>query len=293
MSELAALDAQRYDRLVIVLTPFFIISQYVLFLIMHHAINWRPKLSADAIKAISRSKTATELTDAGWRAFHIDAAQLVWSGFFHLMYGTAALVAAFGYVDDAPARALGDRGALLAAGDIDYIRLQESAALLGSIFGALMISYLFYWCIGWDPGLEQLFHHLTFFLVTIVLARESALPQSGTIAMAMEASSPALNAMNLVRQLEGPRKETMALLFFLVFLVLFFALRCVMFGRVVLRTLYLRMLAPDGFPVHVAAWETDLVVVLWLAGWLLQLYWLRAIVKKLIRKFSPKKAKTT
>jgi len=67
--------------------------------------------------------------------------------------------------------------------------------------------------------------------------------------------------------------------------MLFFALRVVLFGVVVVRTWYYRMRAPDGFPMHMYAAEIDLVAILWLAGWLLQLHWLSAIIKKLRRKF--------
>ena len=277
-------DINRYDRLCLVFAPAFIVSQYLLFLLMHYVIRWRPRLTADAIKAATGSKGATDMTEAAWRSFSIEAAQLVWSGFFHIIYGAAALATVYHYDHPEPWAALGDRGVLLASGNVDAIMLQEAAAFLGSIFGALMISYTFYWVIGWDRGLEQIFHHVTFFSVTIVLARRSALPYSGLWAMAMEASSPALNAMNLLRQLDGWLPQQIALVAFALFIVAFFALRCVLFGRTVLHTWYLRLFAPDGFPLHVPAWETDLVVLLWLAGWLLQLYWMRAIVLKVRRK---------
>lgn len=54
---------------------------------------------------------------------------------------------------------------------------------------------------GCEQGWTQFFHHATFFAVTLTLARRVGLPQSGLVAMAMEASSPALNLMNLLRQL--------------------------------------------------------------------------------------------
>jgi len=149
------------------------------------------------------------MSPEGWREFHIDAAQLVWSGFFHLVYGPTAVVLMWPYFsgDVTPIRALGDWTALLADGDVEFIRLTEAGGLMGSIFGALMVDYLFYWAVGWDKGWTQLFHHATFFAVTLTLARRVGLPQSGLVAMAMEASSPALNLMNLLRQLEGPLRE--------------------------------------------------------------------------------------
>jgi len=74
--------------------------------------------------------------------------------------------------------------------------------------------------------------------------------------------------------------------------VLSFALlRGLMFGRAVCRVMYLRLFAVDGFPMHVPGWEIDAVCLLWLAGWLLQLHWLRLIVLKIIRKLKPKKEK--
>lgn len=150
-----AIDHMRYDRICLVLAPAMIVSQYLVFLLMHYIIRWRPKLTSDSIKACTEDKQAKEMTEVGWRNFSIDASQLAYSGFFHLVYGSAAIAAVSGYHNEEPIRALGDRGALLAAGDVDYIMLQESAAFMGSIFGALMLFYLFYWCIGWDKGMEQ------------------------------------------------------------------------------------------------------------------------------------------
>lgn len=71
------------------------------------------------------------------------------------------------------------------------------------------------------------------------------------------------------------------------FVIGFVLLRGVLFGLAVLRTLQLRVGSPEAFPRHVPAWELDVVVLLWLAGWLLQLHWLRLIFQKAYRKFMP------
>ena len=142
---------ERYDRLVITLAPIFIVTQYLLFVLMHHVLKWRPHLTLDAVRAWS-GKGGTAMSPEGWREFHIDAAQLVWSGFFHLVYGPTAVVLMWPYFsgDVTPIRALGDWTALLADGDVEFIRLTEAGGLMGSIFGALMVDYLFYWAVGWD-----------------------------------------------------------------------------------------------------------------------------------------------
>ena len=121
---------------------------------------------------------------------------------------------------------------------------------------------------GRDPA--QLVHHVTFLCVTVVLARRSAMGYSGLVAMAMEGSSPALNAMNICRQLDGKLAESVTIVLFAAFAVLFALLRCLLFGKAVVRVAFLRFFAPDGFPMHVPGWEIDAVVLLWMAGRMLQ-----------------------
>jgi len=271
----------RYDRVVLVATPVMIVVNYLIYLFFLAC--WRPKMSKDSIK-VWAGKEATEMTPKAWTKFHKDSSGLVFGCAFHLWFGSAAFFATQGYLDNAPYRTLGDHGALMAMGDVEYIRLQESAAFLGSIFGALMLDYLFYCALGWDRDPAQIFHHVTFFCVTIVLARRSGMGESGLVAMAMEGSSPALNAMNIARQLDGPIAETLTLGLLAVFVLSFALLRGLMFGKAVVRVVFLRLASPDGFPMHVSGWEIDAVVLLWLAGWLLQLHWLRLIVLKIIRK---------
>lgn len=78
-----------------------------------------------------------------------------------------------------------------------------------------------------------------------------------------------------------------------VFFVLFMALRIVLFGEAVVRTVGLRLRAASSFPPHVPARELDLVVMLWMAGWALQLFWAVQIVQKLVRtlrKQAPREA---
>lgn len=278
----------RYDRILITLTPVIIVANYALY--RFFLAFWRPKLNQDGLRAAA-GKDATKMTHKAWQKFHKDSSSLVFGCFFHLWYGCAAYLAASAFYDDAAHRTLGDRGALMAMGDVDFVRLQESAAFLGSIFGALMLDYLFYMALGWDRDPAQLAHHVTFLLVTIVLARRSAMGYSGLVAMAMEGSSPALNAMNICRQLDGPAAESAALALFVLFAVLFVLLRCLLFGKAVLRVAFLRFFAPEGFPMHVPGWEIDAVVLLWMAGWMLQLHWCRLIVLKVKRKlFRAKKA---
>ena len=108
------------------------------------------------------------------------------------------------FSDGSPSHVLGDRAMLIASGELEYVRLQELASFLGSLFGALMIAYTLLWLAGWDRDPVNLGHHLVFLGVSVVLARRSALSYSGLVAMAMEGSSPALNLMNIARQRTRP-----------------------------------------------------------------------------------------
>ena len=73
-----------------------------------------------------------------------------------------------------------------------------------------------------------------------------------------------------VASVEGPTAEVLTLVSFGVFFLAFLVLRGYLFGKAVLRTISLRLLAPGGFPSHVPPVETDIVIVLWIVGWLLQ-----------------------
>lgn len=223
--------AARYDRIVLTTTPALIACQFVIYFYMLRV--WRPKLTPDAI-AIHSGKGRTEMTEEGWKGFHKDASALVMHSAFHLWFGLLAYSGTQAFlVDSEPSRALGDRGALMAMGDVEYARLQEMAAFLGSIFAALMLEYTFFWLIGWDRDPLQLFHHLTFLGVTVVLARRSAMCESGLMAMAMEGSSPFLNLMNVTRQLDGTIPQTLTMLLFVAFFLSFLYLRCYLFGKAV------------------------------------------------------------
>ena len=257
----------RYDRTLLVLTPTMILTSFGLYVLQNK--YWRPKLTPEAIKVYA-GKEATAMTPRAWSKFHKNSSSIILSGFFHLWFGAAAFLATQYYLELDAVRILGDRGSLMATGDVEYVRLQETAAFLGSVFGALMLDYLFFWFLGWDRDPAQLAHHLIFLFVTLVLARRSAMAHSGLVAMAMEGSSPALNLMNTCRELDGQTAEKVTFAAFIVFSLLFVLLRCVNFGRAVVHVLYLRFTSPDGFPRHVPGWEIDLVVLMWLFGWLLQ-----------------------
>ena len=269
----AALAAERYDRVLAVLAPAMIVSQYVLYALCHRLI--RPKLNADAIK---HHGSNGEITAAGWSQLWKDMSGYVWCCCFHIAFSTVAMYGAGSYVfgDATPERSalggahtsmcscaappprcafrspilsaipltgLGDFEEMLVSGDTDFLRLQETSGLLGSIFAALMASFLFYWFLGWDNDklqvppcwseplsmlvrcahrrestrrpfalcytvalchtVAQLFHHTAFIGVTFVLARRCSLAFVGICAMAMEGSSPALALMQIFRQLDG------------------------------------------------------------------------------------------
>mmetsp|Transcript_46643 Transcript_46643/g.129638 ORF Transcript_46643/g.129638 Transcript_46643/m.129638 type:complete len:208 (-) Transcript_46643:506-1129(-) len=203
---------------------------------------------------------------------------------------------------------------MLVAGDTEFLQLQEVSGLLGSVFAALMASYLWYWIAGWDRDPVQLFHHTAFIGVTFVLARRCSLAFAGITAMAMEGSSPALACMQIFRarpagplaaralsrcgssdrpttpagQLDGDDNAKLNKVFTLAFVASFFFFRVCLFGYGLLTTLGARFTTPQLFPQYVPAWEIDCVLLLLSSGWGLQLYWATLIYKKLVRMLKPK-----
>ncbi len=293
-------EQMRYDRIIIVLTPALILMQYLIYFALR---PWRPRLTENAAKAWAGKEAVEKMRKSGrdamaamdaraWRKFHKETACTIFCCVFHTVYATAAIAAVNEYGSGealTPARVLGDRSVLLAAGDLEYLRTTEAAGFLGSVFGAVMICFLYFWFLGWDLyDKPAFFHHITFLGVTLILARRLAMPYSGLVAMSMEGSSPALNLMMLLRQLGSSGAQTATVAAFAVFSISFIYLRVWAFGKAVVQVIVLRMSRPETFPVHVPAWESDVVVLLWTAGWVLQLYWASQILKKARRQLLKK-----
>ncbi|KAL1515288.1 hypothetical protein AB1Y20_001383 [Prymnesium parvum] len=282
-----AFCAERYDRVLATVAPLMIVSQYVLYAACRRFIG-QPKVNADALKHHVKDG---KMTEAAWAQFWKDLSGQVWCCCFHIAFSCLALYGAANYVvldDVSPERRLGDYEGLIIAGDAASLQLQEASGLLGSVFAALMVSFLFYWFLGWDNDRTQLFHHIAFMGVSFVLARRCSLPFVGATAMAMEGSSPALALMQIFRQLEGDFNSRLTTIFTLCFVASFFFLRVCLFGYGLLSTLHLRLSTPQLFPKNVPAWEIDIVLLLLLSGWMLQLFWASQICKKLARMMKRK-----
>ena len=89
----AALAAERYDRVLAVLAPAMIVSQYILYALCHRLI--RPKLNADAIK---HHGSNGEMTAASWSQLWKDMSGYVWCCCFHIAFSTVAMYGAGSYV---------------------------------------------------------------------------------------------------------------------------------------------------------------------------------------------------
>lgn len=277
----APLAAVRYDRVLALVAPLMIGSQYLLYWACERYIK-QPKLNAEALKHHS---TGGQMSSEQRSHFWKEVSGQVWCCCFHILFSSVALFGAGCYIfgELTPERRVGDYEGMLVAGDVEFLHLQETAALLGSIFAALMASFLFYWFLGWDNDKLQLFHHLAFIGVTVVLARRCSMAFVGITAMAMEGSSPALALMQIFRQLEGELNAKLSTIFTLCFVVSFIFLRVFLFGYGLLATLNMRMTRPQLFPIYVPGWEIDVVLLLLLSGWMLQLYWASQIFKKMAR----------
>jgi len=279
------LAVERYDRVLLVLAPAFIVTQYLAYLACRPL---RPKLNAEALK--HHKAEDGKLEDAKWAELWKDLSGQVWCAVFQIAFSCVAVYIAGCYVlgEATPERRLGDFEAMLVAGDTEFLQLQEVSGLLGSVFAALMASYLWYWIAGWDRDPVQLFHHTAFIGVTFVLARRCSLAFAGITAMAMEGSSPALACMQIFRQLDGDDNAKLNKVFTLAFVASFFFFRVCLFGYGLLTTLGARFTTPQLFPQYVPAWEIDCVLLLLSSGWGLQLYWATLIYKKLVRMLKPK-----
>lgn len=153
------ISTSRYDRVVLLVSPLLIVVQFALYRFMLRV--WAPPLTREAV-VVWCGKGAERLDALGRARFARNASHAALSVVIWSIFGAAALVASRGYADLDPARVLGDRGAMLAAGDVEHLRLQEVASLLGALFGAVMVFYTFYWALRWDTDPTMLVHHAVF-----------------------------------------------------------------------------------------------------------------------------------
>lgn len=89
------LSASRYDRVVCLVAPLFILSQYALYRICRHYIP-RPKLSAEAVKHHGKG---SELTEKQWEQVWKDMSNQLWCCCFHISFSSVAVYCAYSYVN--------------------------------------------------------------------------------------------------------------------------------------------------------------------------------------------------
>jgi len=286
MTLLADALEKRYERVILVLTPALILSQYALYLFMRA--YWKPSFSKDAL-AHHKVKAMDELSEHTWRGILREVCASTWAFHFHAVFATSAMYRAWDMVGTSATQGFGDYERLLVAGDANALNLQDFGGLMGSVFASLMVQYIFYFALRWETEMLQLFHHVAFISVTVVLARRCAMPFVGLFAMAMEISSLPLAVMTVFRQLDGELCHKINGVASLSFAILFMLSRVGLFGYALLLTLRWRLVESTALPVHVPLWEVDAVLVLLLAGLLLQLHWARLIVLKIRRLLAKSK----
>jgi len=169
---------------------------------------------------------------------------------------------------------------------------------LGAIFGAWTV-YQFSWLmLGWQSGLENYVHHTLFCVVSVLNPYSFCVFEATLFALAMEISSPALSTMLIFRQVRGTIVTRFGSLDYsqietgaaLIFMPLFLISRVFMFGYALWRSLQVWVVRP-GIVLSTLGERTTFVCCVqgvYLAGWGLQLFWARVIVKKFLRKFGGK-----
>eukprot|EP00658_Telonema_sp_P-2_P045448 TRINITY_DN3340_c0_g1_i2.p1 TRINITY_DN3340_c0_g1~~TRINITY_DN3340_c0_g1_i2.p1 ORF type:complete len:302 (+),score=74.53 TRINITY_DN3340_c0_g1_i2:126-1031(+) len=173
--------------------------------------------------------------------------------------------------------------------------------LLGHLFGAWAFYQLTWLLLGWQKGFDNWAHHLMFCTIAVINPYFFTIYEATGFALAMEISSPALSAMIIFRSATGRMQllgstwdyreiETAA---GLVFCPVFLVVRVLLFGYGLWRSVQVWFVQPESVMVALGsrASGAKLIQGIYFAAWLLQLFWARIVVKKVLRKIrgQPKK----
>lgn len=159
----------------------------------------------------------------------------------------------------------------------------KQGALIGSIFGGWVLYQIVQLSMGWETGNAVTWaHHLLFFALSIAVPYYLVLPELTIFAVAMEISTPFLDIMLTSREMEG--YNTVTTISTVLFALSFLVTRVGYFGYGLYRSLSFWQVAS---PEALAAVSDRINVVmtlqaLFVGGYLLQLFWARQIVGKLM-----------
>lgn len=253
------------------------------YILLHLAIlrwalaNLSVQLTEDAVK--------NGQTQAGYRRLFPNHCMTIING---VIVGLLGLWAAFRFLA-VPGFDAGDTVFVRdVAGGVDPLCSLFLASMIGAVLFAGYVFYLnFGLVVGYeDRALDNVVHHLTFLGLTITtLYYGNLFPELGLIAMAMELSTPFLTWYRMCREVKAllPYHDAAALAFAGTFL----CVRPGLFTVAILRSISLWFTDPAVFSRGPGAAVPFGVIAatqgFYFLGWLLQLFWSRAVLSKVVR----------
>jgi len=158
--------------------------------------------------------------------------------------------------------------------------------VIGRLFLGNVLFQVLGLILGWETGLDTLFHHVLFLILAGMVMYSELMFELSVFGIAMETSTPALCLMLVFRSVQGFDKA--ATVAGMLFAVLFLASRVFFYGLGIWRSLsfwwtetHLQQLAVEALSQQEVV--TLIMQALFTAGWVLQLVWARLIVAKMLR----------
>lgn len=220
-------------------------------------------------------------------AFCCEAAQCMVAITSHILLGPLALVLAARYClgpgeiglgstfDDNP--------------DAWLRRMDRLSLMCGEVFAGNMMYQLLFWLLRWETGVDTLMHHIGFLIASVLVLTATAFNQLAMSAISMEVSSPFLSLHVLFRQLDGSRCARISDLAAMAFSVVFVVVRIVFYGWNVAHFLCIvwsrrgQLFHPEVKVFAPGVAHTVAILVVFTAGWVLQLFWMQRVISKALK----------
>eukprot|EP01065_Artemidia_motanka_P000119 TRINITY_DN1003_c0_g2_i1.p1 TRINITY_DN1003_c0_g2~~TRINITY_DN1003_c0_g2_i1.p1 ORF type:complete len:300 (+),score=81.45 TRINITY_DN1003_c0_g2_i1:64-963(+) len=203
----------------------------------------------------------------------------------HSWLGRVAYFAALAGEDMPPHLAVGNKAAL--SENVEWRDLYNVYSLLGEFFAGYTVYITTMWLLGWEKGVDKIIHHVVFAFLAHVLAGTGGLGRLSAEAMAMESSTVFLNSAIMFGWFSSSAVRLFSKVCGALFVLNFLYVRIYFFGKgLVVQWSQVDSVRNDS-PMSEAMAITCLV--LFTAGWGIQVYWLRPIYHKVVDTFAGSK----
>eukprot|EP00756_Hemistasia_phaeocysticola_P016258 Hpha_TRINITY_DN15465_c3_g10::TRINITY_DN15465_c3_g10_i1::g.175200::m.175200 len=207
--------------------------------------------------------------------------------FIHAWLGRVCLYASLAGENMPALAAAGNREAL--AKDADWKDLYNVYSLCGEFFAGYAMYITVMWLLQWEKGVDKIIHHMVFLTLGVTLAGSGALGRLSSRAMAMELTTVFLNSAMMAEWFQGGSFKMIKMVCGGLFVLSFIIIRIFFFGRAV----YLQWSEMSRVSKETPLPENALIacVVMYTAGWVIQVYWLMPIAEKVKDTFFKSKSK--